>query len=497
MTYIDLPNAFARCRFWTLLTGAEGDTEEILPTIIDLARTKLICHHEIAVTHTQLQPAARTAVLDVLLSLDFEPRRQAARSREAELVASNMCIAFSVPKDREYLRCGYPSEPLLAEAAARQMDEFQTHAVDPDTSVMADILKSEFSSGLLDLGQRSEVVFRLLVSEAYRRAVRQDHPNDSPINFSSGCLLTTFINTLFSEHCANQILSSLPDNVRDSVTFADAFKGAIVRFTHFGKMADDSATTTETMFTAFVRCMAIICWTSQDIVDLLIPILFIPQGMLQESAMTGLLIQIKRRKTKGSTIAYEINQTDLLFFPPSIVDERLYITLVAELGVQLPISPTAITKTKAKDRHTPSTSKLPKETARKPTAGEIPTSLATPLKVTIPEQPDIIHHPRDVHPRYSIYAYGCSNTVYNVISDSDRATYKFLLTNRDMLDEHPRKDISSLSSVRKMKPFWSAGMDCYDWIEAPGLQQHPEWRDDNGGLFVGRSEDGVHGNDTD
>ena len=87
--------------------------------------------------------------------------------------------------------------------------------------------------------------------------------------------------------------------------------------------------------------------------------------------------------------------------------------------------------------------------------------------------------------------------MYNVISDSDRATYKFLLANRDMLDEHPRKDISSLSSVRKMKPFWSAGMDCYDWIEAPGLQQHPEWRDDNGGLFVGRSEDGLHSNDTD
>jgi hypothetical protein len=153
--------------------------DEVLPTIVDLARTKLIRHHKIAVVHTNLPPAARTAVLDVLLSLGFEPRRQAARNREAELVASHMRIAFSVPKDREYLRSGYPSEPILAEAAARQMDEFQTLAADPDTSVMADILKSEFSSGLLDQGQRGEVVFRLLVSEAYRRAVRQDYPNDS------------------------------------------------------------------------------------------------------------------------------------------------------------------------------------------------------------------------------------------------------------------------------------------------------------------------------
>jgi hypothetical protein len=488
---MDLPNTFAHCRFWTLLTGAQDEIEEILPTIIDLARTKLICNHEIAVVHTSLQPAARTAVLNVLLSLDFEPRRLEAHAREAELVASNMCIAFSVPQDREYLRCGYPSEPILAEAAARQMDQFQMLAVDPDTSVMADILKSEFSSGLLDLGQRDEVVFRLLVSEAYRRAVRQDHPNDIPLNFSGGCLLTTFINTLFSEHYADQILSSVPDNVKNSVTFAEVFKDAIVRFTHFGKMADDTATTTEAMFTAFVRCMAIICCSSQDIVDLLIPILFNRREMLQESAMTGLLIQIKRRKKKGSTVAYEIDQTDLSFFPASIVDERPYITFVAELGVQLPISPLAITKTKAKGTHTASTSKLPKETARKPTAGEISTSPATPSKVIIP---GIIHHPRDMHPRYSIYAYGCSNTVYNIISDSDRATYKFFLANRDMLDEHPRKDVSSLSAVRKMKPFWSAGIDCYDWIDAPGLQQHSEWLDDNGDLFVGRSGDGVHSN---
>ena len=86
--------------------------DEILLAIIDLARTKLICHDEIAVMHTHLQPAARTAALDVLLSLDFEPRHQAARSREAGFLgASHMRIAFSLPKVREYLRSGYPSEP--------------------------------------------------------------------------------------------------------------------------------------------------------------------------------------------------------------------------------------------------------------------------------------------------------------------------------------------------------------------------------------------------
>jgi hypothetical protein len=118
-------HAAAHCRFWTLLAGAKRHKDQILPDIVDLARAKLICDSNISVPYTTVKHAAVTAVLDVLLTLDFEPRRQVAHIREAELVASHMRIAFSVPKDRGYIRSGYPSEPLLAEAAARQMHEFQ------------------------------------------------------------------------------------------------------------------------------------------------------------------------------------------------------------------------------------------------------------------------------------------------------------------------------------------------------------------------------------
>jgi hypothetical protein len=433
------------------------------------------------------------AVLDVLLTLDFEPRRQAAYDREAKLVAGHMRIAFSVPKDREYLRSGYPSEPLLAEAAARQMDEFQMLAENPDTSVMAHILKSEFSSGLLDQGQRGEVVFRQLVSEAYRRAVRNDYPNNLQHNFSSGCKLMTFIKTLFSDDCAKRVLNSVPDNVKSSTTFATEFEDAVVRFTHFGKMADDTAVTTHAMFAAFVRCMAVICWSSQNTVDLLIPVLLMSREKLRESVMTGLLIQVKRRKAKGSIIQYEINQDALGFFPAPIdstADVRPYITLVAELGVQLPISPAASTNVKVREKLAQSYPNPPMtalETPRKPPVVEMSTVFITPSKLRIPEQPKRIAHSRDVHPRYSIFAYGCSDTVYGVIGHSDRAVYKFLLANHDMLDEHPRKDEDSLRAVRTMKPFWSAGLDCYHWIESAFLRKYQVWEDDDdGGLAIGK-----------
>jgi hypothetical protein len=113
-----------------------------------------------------------TAVLDILRTLDFEPSREATHKYETDLVASNMRTAFSVPADRAYFCSGYPSELLLAEAATRQRCEFQTFQPD----IMAQILQSNFDSGLPDQGQRGKMVWRLLIITAYMCAVRKDHP---------------------------------------------------------------------------------------------------------------------------------------------------------------------------------------------------------------------------------------------------------------------------------------------------------------------------------
>ncbi|KAF9503396.1 hypothetical protein BS47DRAFT_1356260, partial [Hydnum rufescens UP504] len=392
------------------LVGAGDQRDQVRSTIVDLA-------------------PAKTAVLDVLLNLDFEPRRQVALDRETQLVAGHMRVAFSVPKECEYIRSGYPSEPLLAEAASRQMDEFQQRASNPSINVMAQILQSEFNSGILDQGQRGEVVFRLLLSEAYRRAVREDHPDESSRNFSKGCKLTTFIGELFSASFGDQILTN-----------------AVVRFTHFGKTADDSRTTHK----CFIRCFRPVygnhLLSSQETIDLLIPVLLEPREALKESVMTGILIQVKR------------HQQALKFFPSNHKsDSRPYITLVAELGIQLPIAPEATAKAKVKGK-----------------------------PAFISPEPKLIAHPKDVHPRYSIVAYGCSNTVYNVISALDRPVFNFLLANRDILAEHPRPDEESLRAVRRMKPFWSAGSECYAWVNEPPLRNYEHLDDDDEGCLLGK-----------
>jgi hypothetical protein len=62
-----------------------------------------------------------------------------------------------------------------------------------------------------------------------------------------------------------------------------------------------------------------------------------------------------------------------------------------------------------------------------------------------------------------------------------------------MLNEHPRKDDASLRAIRGMKPFWSAGRECYDWVEEPFLRKYEDRRDDDEGLSIGLYEDDTIG----
>ena len=181
--------------------------------------------------------------------------------------------------------------------------------------------------------------------------MKQGHPNDSLSNFSKGCKLITFIMQLFSEAYADKILNCILDNLKSSTTFSEVFKNAVVHFTHFGKMADDSGTATYAVFVAFVRCMAFMTWSSQEVVNLLLPVLLMPREMLEESVITAVLIQVCKKK--GSVNAYMIDQKRFGFFPDctgSTTDQHPYVALIVELGVLPPTSPDALTETRVKDK---------------------------------------------------------------------------------------------------------------------------------------------------
>ena len=448
---------------------------ELYKEILELARAKLVASREIDSSYDTFSRAARLAVLDVQLSLDFEPRREKVQIEEASLVESHMRFAYSIPDHREYLRSGYPSEPLLAEAAAQQLWTWRTQ----NPFIVVETLTTILETGLLDRGELGELTGRQLLLDAYHRAVELEQSSGKmPPNFSAGCHLTTFIKMLYTDKYANMVLDSTPDNM-NGVSFKQAFKDALVCFTHFGKMADDTGITSTAAWAAFTRHMAIMCRNGQRSVDCILPVL-LWNTELCEHVMTGVLVQFKRRKQSGTVAAYSIDQDTFNFFP-RILEEcthtsiptsyRPYISLIMELGIQQKVPEDAKTSSLYKPESS-SSKKKSKGRPRTPPPTEGGSDHATPSKMHILHY-GLRHHHNEGHPRYNVFAYGCSPTVYRGIDVAHTSSYALLLSSRDFLSEHPRKDVQTLKAVRRMKPFWNGGDDCYHWIEHNNILHGP------------------------
>jgi hypothetical protein len=146
-----------------MLQGAGNSKAKVMLTIINLVCAKLLCQNAINVRATDVGKIARTAVVDVQLMLDYEPRQEASHQLQVELVASHMCICYLVPQSHEYMHSGYPSEPILAKATTQQMFAFRKC----DPSVILNILRDNMDGGLLDRGEQGELVGQELLMSAY------------------------------------------------------------------------------------------------------------------------------------------------------------------------------------------------------------------------------------------------------------------------------------------------------------------------------------------
>ena len=278
--------------------------------------------------HAQL---ARLATLSTRLLLEFKPRWEALLSMEARLVERNMRIAYSVPKHREYFRSGTPSEPILAEAAAQEMNEMAW----PIPDILAEFVRD----GLIDKGESGELVMRLLLTEAWNAAAKTSCARDGvPLSFSRAVHLVDFLQELFGDQHLQTILRSHSDNDAQSGSFQEVFKHAFVRFLHFARNGKDNFMTMHTAWAAVARGMAVQCFHNQHMIDAMLPIV-LRDEKLSEEIMSGILIQVKN---KEDTEVVVIDESQIGggtgFFPKDKPgDHRPYITLVMQLGVQTTI----------------------------------------------------------------------------------------------------------------------------------------------------------------
>ncbi|KAI0714588.1 hypothetical protein C8Q76DRAFT_429914 [Earliella scabrosa] len=467
------------------------DPSVLFNDLIDLARAKLVLSALLAKPLAEYSTAAQAAVLDVRVMLSYEPHRATMHGLVMELVVGHMRTAYSLSEYGERLSTGYSSEPILAEAAARQLHEWRRLGLKLDADQPAKVLLESLREApepepalkileilrdddQLECEEIGKAVGRLLLTLARDHATYATFPSDPCPNFSSPVPVNTFISRLFSEEVAVQVLNSKPDNMLGNAsgtqkTFKEAFANAVVNFTHFTKWTGLSGLTDHVALACFVRSMAFVCETSRGIVDAFIPVLLDKDAPLDASVMTGLLVRINLSKRASAMAAYEINETTIGLFSAeedAATVRRPYVALVMELGL------------------------AGSELAGDLTPQESPD--APPQRVSFKSSGEYWDMDEEhVHHRYSVLAYGCSPAVYGVVGEGDRALYKSVLRSGLLgaLGHHPRQDATSLGLARKVSPFFGLGGGSWSWISNSYLNR--EVRDgleEEGGVIIWRAD---------
>ncbi|EKM74792.1 hypothetical protein AGABI1DRAFT_116751 [Agaricus bisporus var. burnettii JB137-S8] len=346
-----------------------------------------------------------------------------------------MRTVYSIPQHRQYLRGGYPSEPFLAEAAARATLAYfnSTLSLQDRGDIPSIITKYKdvvpgavsawFDQGLIDKGNRGELVARMLCTLAHDISIlNKVTPAEKfrDVSFSQMVPVLDFLHTLIAEEHVDKIYQAQPANTTGK-PLKEVFANTYVHFTQFVKAGDNSVMTDEAAYLFFTRGAAIQGYGTMCGVDLIIPVWIRGDGNPDRWSMTAIFIQVKNRKTK-ETIQIDV-QKDYKFFTGD--HKRPYITIAMQLGL---------------------TDK---------TTNELPVVEVSPPR----SEGRKVNQKMKLHPRYEIFINGCSNEAYGVISGA-RNTYSSLLTDKDILSEHPRAG-GFLAAVKRMKPFWR--IKSYGW----------------------------------
>ncbi|GJE95213.1 hypothetical protein PsYK624_113940 [Phanerochaete sordida] len=452
------------------------------------------------------------AIAAMRVLLEFDISREPARDLAQDLVARHMLIVYSVPKHREYMRMGAPSEPLLAHIAAQVMNEYTEIDV-------VGALASAMKAGQIDKGQRGELVGRLLMILAHDKATRVCRPvrtsaavQSQAINWSEKVPVLTFLQALFAEEHHATIAGCTPDNIRNNlVTLEEAFRGAFVRFSHYVRLGQNNMIDPHVGAAALARGMAFQCNHTQPEYDMVIPVLMPSKDAdptMHADNVTFIIVQVKSR-SQSTHIEVEAkrymlprpqpyivismqlgvqNKADLRGFAQDDgntakskkpagkkgddedseedIDEELepyYEDSEAEVegvAVAPATSDKAQQKGKAQEKNKPRAISKPAAgvTARLPSSG-----------VTTRTAVKEIAAAANKSARYALDAKGCSSAVYGVITPEQEASYASLLASRGVLAEHARQKREILDCVRRMKLEWVRNEPCFDWVEDDGL----------------------------
>ena len=271
-------------RFWTRFQ--EGN-EDVKAFSLDFAMDKLLHHSPLDMICDWPSENGLLAALSVRLDLEFDRTRHVARELETVLVQQHLRIAYSIPKHRQYIISGYPSEPLLAEAAAQAIRRYAGRIWE-----VPKLLASFAEKGIIKDGRRGRLVMRMMLMIAYDRAVLRNTAPKQFRKFSDGVPVLAFLEELFQDY-TGIVSQSLPDMGPQAMPqrpLCDAFRNAYVRFTHFGVFDLDTVNSNRAC-PAFIRGIAMSLDTdNESVFDCAIPVI-LQDDFIREEIMSVILVR--------------------------------------------------------------------------------------------------------------------------------------------------------------------------------------------------------------
>ncbi|TFK83751.1 hypothetical protein K466DRAFT_665611 [Polyporus arcularius HHB13444] len=340
------------------------------------------------------------AVLDVRLALDLDAHTDIALGASERMVAENMCILYHDPKRPHALLSCYPSEPVLAEAAAQQMWHWRPEG--PQSMSLLDVLVEESKRGLVALDDDDAcLVGRYILLLSHDRAIGTLPVNPgAPIPnqpwFSDEVPLSRFISSIFTSKKASQVLRCLPDNVMDGGSLEEVFQDAFVHFTHFVKV-QSAAITLDGLRAAYIRGAAFRIIGRKRPVDCVIPIR-IKKGVGLESVFSLMAFTFNNDDDTTSLAQMRLDPKAQGYFPEHDQYIRPFIMLKWEFAAA----------TQTEERSAEDSMEIDERT-------EIPSSVQS-----IGDD--------HIHPRYTIQARGISPDTFAEVNEWDKDKYQYLLT---------------------------------------------------------------------
>ncbi|CUA74277.1 Polyketide synthase PksJ [Rhizoctonia solani] len=253
---------------WQDQQRRQGPSESSpLNDIITFAVDKISAHG-----NPKKSAASNLACIGIRVGITFSSETWSSRQMEANHVESHMRVIYAIPAHREYMRTGSPSEPILAEAAARKLERCGGTILEAGPRILAE----NCHAGYLARRERGELCGRLLLTIAHDLVIKElpDLPDHEP-RYHRPIPVLAFLRALFATSHHDIILNATPmrsDVSSQAQTLEEAFNNAYISFSHFEIAQDSEVLDASQLPYSLIRGFAIQAKDNQDSIDAVIPI---------------------------------------------------------------------------------------------------------------------------------------------------------------------------------------------------------------------------------